>query len=343
MSALPPTRDLPPAAPAPGPDLGAVGAGVRVPLWRRVLPWFVAVALLGAVFSRTDARSVWSNLRSVNLPAYVAFVALFTVTNLACDSLATWRAYRRVHPALPLRDLFVVRGASYLPNLVNYHVGQAYLTYLLSRNYGVPLLRVVSATLVIYATLLSNFIVIAAVAMPFMGEPTPWVTTTIVPSAAGVLVYFAVLALRPGFVARLPAFAVLFEEGPLGHLRLMLWRLPHIAVLSVGLWFGYWFFDVVIPPRAALTHIPVIMLFSALPLTPQGAGMREFVALHLLAAYVRGPAADPSAAILAAGAAWAAVTAAMQAVVGLSLAGPAARLFAKALRGPAPAPPPEAA
>ncbi|HEU4413094.1 MAG TPA: lysylphosphatidylglycerol synthase domain-containing protein [Polyangiaceae bacterium] len=328
MSALPPTRDRPPAAPGPGPAV----AGARVPLWRRLLPWGVAVALLVAVFSRTDARAVWANLRSVNLPAYVAFVALFTVVNLACDSLATWRAYRRVHPALPLRDLLVVRGASYLPNLVNYHVGQAYLTYLLSRNYGVPLLRVVSSTLVIYATLLSNFIVIAAAAMPFMGEPTPWVTTTIVPSAAGVAVYFVALALRPGFAARLPAFTVLFEEGPLGHARLMLWRLPHIAVLSVGLWVGYWFFDVVIPPRAALTHIPVIMLFSALPLTPQGAGMREFVALHLLAAYAGGPAADPGAAILAAGAAWATVTAAMQAVVGLSLAGPAARLFAAATR-----------
>jgi hypothetical protein len=49
--------------------------------------------------------------------------------------------------------LFAVRAASYLPSILNHHLGQAWLTYFLSRVYGAPIWRVAGATLIVYATI----------------------------------------------------------------------------------------------------------------------------------------------------------------------------------------------
>ncbi|HEU4538973.1 MAG TPA: lysylphosphatidylglycerol synthase domain-containing protein [Polyangiaceae bacterium] len=285
------------------------------PLWRRALPWVVALALGAFLVSRTDLHAVARALGSVNGPAYVAFVLAFVVAVWAADTLATWRVYRRVCPALPWRDLLVVRAASYLPSLVNYHVGQAYVTYLLARTYRTPTARVAGGTLLIYATLLGNLILIAALGLPFAAASAPWAAGFVLPLGLGVFAYWGVLALAPRALAGREALRPLFDAGVGGHLRLMLWRLPHVAVLAFGFWANYWFFGIATPLLPSLTFIPILLLVSAMPITPQGAGTRELVALKLLAPFAL--VDDKAAPVLAAGVAWVAVSTLCYAALGL--------------------------
>jgi len=295
------------------------------PRWRRALPWVVAILLLGFLAARTDRAAIAGALGSVNALVYVAFVAVFVGLSLITDTLATWMTYRRVAPALPFRDLLVVRGASYLPSLLNYHVGQAYVTYLLSKAHGAPMVRVVGGTFLVYATLLGDLILTALAGVPFSPAHAPWAAGLVVPLSLGVFVYWGVLALRPRVFLRFEALAPLFEAGVSGHLRLMVWRLPHVAVLWAGYWANYWLFDIRPPLGAALTSVPILLLVSAVPITPQGVGTRELVAIELLAPF--SPGADRTAPILAAGVAWVAISTLCFAATGLIFARGAARLL----------------
>jgi uncharacterized membrane protein YbhN (UPF0104 family) len=295
------------------------------PLWRRALPWGVALLLGAFLLAHSDRRAIGLALREVNGPAYVAFVLAFVVAVWAADTLATWRVYRRVCPALPWRDLLVVRAASYLPSLINYHVGQAYVTYLLARTYQTPAARVAGGTLLTYATLLGNLILVATLGLPFAAAD-PWAASFVLPLGLGVFAYWGVLALRPRSLASREALRPLFDAGVAGHLRLMLWRLPHVAVLALGFWANYCFFGVRAPLLPALTVIPILLLVSAVPITPQGLGTRELVALKLLAPFAL--TEDKAAPILAAGVAWVAVSTLCYAALGLAYLRRAAGLLA---------------
>ena len=288
------------------------------PLWRQVLPWVVAILFVGIVLLRVDVDEVLAQLVQVSIPAYVIFMTVAVTCNLLLDSLASWRVYRMVAPNLSYRELLLVRGASYLPATVNFHIGQAYLTYLLAQRHKVPLARVASATLLSYATFFGVVIAISATSLPLsVWAPQSSVTIDWGPSYLGSLLvagvaYLLVLRLNPRVLRERSLLTALFSAGISGHLRLCLWRLPYALLLVLQLWLAYAFFDVSPPIVATLVVIPLILLVSALPLTPKGIGTRELVAVSLLAEW-----AKSEAAIVAAGTAMVAVTMVVQALIGI--------------------------
>src|SRR5262245_13179066 len=107
---------------------------------RRMLPFAVAVLLVAFVFSRLDLGVFVAELAKLNYAAYFALVFILAMALLAADTYATGPVYRRVAPKLRFVDLFVLRGASYLPGIVNHHLGQAFVTYAVARRYGKGLL-----------------------------------------------------------------------------------------------------------------------------------------------------------------------------------------------------------
>ena len=307
--------------------MSAPSGGAAPPLWRRLLPWLVAVLLLALALWRVDPGEVARHLGRVSLPAYAAFVGACLAVNLSLDSLASWRVYRLVAPTLRFRDLLVVRGASYLPGTINFHVGQAYLTFLLSRRHGAPVVSVAGATLLSYATFFGGVIAVTAVSLPFSHESAPWITGYVLPLLVAGVVYLAVLRLRPGLLAARAFLKPLFDAGPLRHVTLLLWRLPYVVGLVAGLWGAYAFFDVTLPFGPTCVLMPIILLVSALPITPQGLGARELVAIELLAPWA--PEDDGQAAIVAAGAAWTVASMIGQVVVGLAFTPAGTRALAE--------------
>lgn len=314
-------------APAPA-DLargGSAGAGGTVtPVWKRALPFVIAVALLAFVLARVDLAAVRASLARVNVAAFVGFAALFVLALLSADAFATLVVYRPVLGRIRYRDLFVVRGASYLPSILNHHVGQAFVTVFLSRSHGVPLTRVAGGTLVVYASWAACLLALGGAAVVATGLPAAWL---LLPIGAGVG-YLVVLAVRPASLAGVDLLRPLFEAGVRGHLIAAAARVPHAAVLFAGTWLSLRFFGVDVPASAALSYVPILMVVVTLPITPQGFGTRDVLAATLLLPFaIGGTDEERRAAIAAATASWGAVLTLVEAALGLLLLRRATRLL----------------
>jgi uncharacterized membrane protein YbhN (UPF0104 family) len=267
------------------------------PLWRKVLPFVFAVALIGFVLSRLDLPTFLRVIQRVNYWALAAFAVTFLFALLMTDSFATREVYRRAVAQVDFKSLVTLRAASYLPSLLNHHVGQAWLTYFLSKVYGAPLWRVAGATLMVYATIIGGLILIASVAVPFKIAAIPWLAPSLGMLLLLGIIYLAILRARPKFLRDRQVTAPLVEVGVRGHLMLLLYRVPHLMVLFVGNWIPFELCGVHIPPEDALILIPVIMLVSALPITPQGLGTRDALALQLFTRFAPGTLSEKTAAV----------------------------------------------
>lgn len=286
----------------------------QMPLWRRLLPFATALGLLAFVLLRLDFRAFWAALSRTHYVLFFAFTVAFNMALLAADVLATVQVYNRLVAPVRYGELFVIRAASYLPSLLNHHVGQAWLTYFMAKVYKASLWRVAGATLLVYATTFGCVFLIGAVALPFNHGRVTWLApTTLLIGGAGVA-YMLVIGLKPSFMRARQATSALVEAGVRGHLLALAYRLPHVAVLFVGTWVPFSFFGVRIPLTDALAYIPIVMLVTALPITPQGVGTRDLIALQLLAGYALGTPEEQAGAIAATTLSWACALTLVQAL-----------------------------
>jgi hypothetical protein len=269
------------------------------PLWRRVLPFVLALALIGAIFAKLDLKAFYANILKVNYPAFLGFVFLFNLLLLAADSIATSYVYRRTICPVKTREFFLIRGASYLPSLLNHHVGQAWLTWYMSRAYKAPLWRVAGATLLVYATTFGSLFLFGAISLLFEHNQAPWIGPVLVVAAVFGVAYLAVIRVAPTFLSRRQVLAPLFEVGVSGHLLALILRIPHVFVLFLGSWLPFFFFDVNIPAGTAFAYLPVLMVIVALPITPQGAGTRDVVSVTFFSQFAAGTSGQQRAAVLA--------------------------------------------
>jgi len=195
-------------------------------------------------------------------------------------------------------------------------VGQAFLTYYVARAYRVPLARMAGGTLLVYVSWMGCLLGAGAVALLAAGQP---LLRPALALGAGV-VYLAVIALRPARLARIKLLAPLFEAGLLGHLVALVVRIPHFLVLFLGSWLPFSFFGVDIPPIQALTYVPILMVAVTLPLTPQGVGTRDLVAVTFFERFAAGATHEERlAALAAATTSWAVAITLVEALIGLIL------------------------
>lgn len=276
----------------------------ELPLWRRILPIGVGGALVAWVATRLDFRTFARALARTNYFGFALFAFAFTAALLAADVLATTYVYRRTIAPVRYRDLFVIRAASYLPSILNHHVGQAWLTYFLSKAYRVPLARAAGSTLLVYATTFGALFLFLLAGMPLTHGRLPWLVPTVAIIGTLGVTYALVLAIRPRAIANIAVAAPLFEAGLTGHLTALLVRLPHMAIQFIGAWVPFLFFGVKIPLSDALALVPIIMLVVTLPVSPQGLGTRDAVSLALLSGYAPGTPAERASTIAAATLSW---------------------------------------
>ena len=286
------------------------------PLWRRVLPFVIGAGLVAWVLSRVNWEAFTRALGGVSYLAFFGFIAVFLVALLAADSFATVHVYKRTVPSIRFGPFFLVRGASYLPALLNHHLGQAWLTWLLARVYRIELTRMAGATLLVYVTWGGCLLLIASAAIPAAGYSAVYAA---VPLVAGLL-YLGLLAVAPRRLATNRVLGPLFEAGVKGHVTAMITRLPHVVVLFLGTWVPFLMFGVDVPFSAALLYVPILMVAVTLPLTPIGLGTRDALAVQFFAPYVQAATeAERIAAVAASTMATAVALILLEAALGLAL------------------------
>ena len=297
------------------------------PLWRRLLLFVTAAALLALVLVRLDWHKFFVALRSIHYVYFMLFTVAFNAALLLADTFATTHVYRTRVCNIGYKELLVIRGASYLPSLLNHHVGQGWLTYFLSKMYKAPLWRVTGATLIVYATTFGCVYLLGLSALPFNHGRVHWLAPTIGAIGVAGLGYGIVLAVKPRILREAQTTAPLMEAGVRGHLVALAYRLPHVLVLFVGTWVPFLFFGIDVPFTDALAYIPVLMLVIALPITPQGIGTRDVVALELMSRFAVGSSEERAATLAAATLSWAAALTVVQATFSPILMRQARKLF----------------
>ncbi|NUO49063.1 MAG: hypothetical protein HOV80_09430 [Polyangiaceae bacterium] len=286
----------------------------KVPFYKRALPFVVAFVLLGYVASQIDYRAFANALATLNYVPFLLYNASWCVALLAADTLGNFAVYRMTMPGVRWRDFFLYRGASYVPTLVNYHLGQGYLTYLMSKLSGVPLARMAGATLLMYATWMGCLLGCIAIALPFSSQPMGYVPLIL---GAGVM-YLIVIAIHPKALARFTFLTPLFEAGLKGHAIALVARIPHLAVLLLGTWGSFFFFDVNIPAGTALIYLPIVLVATTLPIAPQGFGTREALSVLFFSSFAAGSTeAERNARVAACSTSWGVATTLFAVILGV--------------------------
>lgn len=275
----------------------------KEPLWRRLMPFLLAAALLAWVLLGVDIAAVGNAMEQAPKLPLFALAFVFVLSILTTDSWATTQVYSTTVCPVRYRELWVIRGASYLPSIVNHHVGQGWLTYFLAKVYDARLWRVAGATLVVYITTFACLVGIGLVALPLNSERLTWMGPLLGGCVVAGLAFLAVLHAKPRWLSERQLLAPLFELGIAGHFKLLASRLTHVSVLFFGSWLPFRLFGIDIPLTDALALVPPMMFVAALPLTPQGVGTRDALATYLFSSYAA-PGVDGTAVVVATTLSW---------------------------------------
>ena len=219
---------------------------------------------------------------------------------LVVDAWATEVTLRLCGGSPPFRDVLAMRGATYLLNLVHFGAGQGAFGWYLARA-GRGGWSAGGALLLMLAT--QGLALVLVVAAGLLLAP-PWLARPALPVAAlalaGIVVYLVVVAMRPAWAQRVALLRPLLVAGLRGHLVAGAARVPHMALLVLLNWGLYRVWGMPVPLRFGLAVWPILMLVSALPITPSGLGTVQAMQVSLFAEWAPGAdLATRQAAVLA--------------------------------------------
>jgi hypothetical protein len=269
-----------------------------ISLAKKLAPYFIAVIALGSVLHHTDIHELLAALHHAPMGLFIASAILMMVCTCAADTFAMSAVFARFGCHVPYKDLYLVRASTYLLAVLNYHVGQAAIIGYLYRVKRVPLLRASGWILFIIGINVGTlFLLASAGAMRTTGDLALMHYVPLA-SAIGILVYGAILLVKPRILAERRILKPLFEMGISGHVMGVLVRLPHIGVLLLWHYASLRMFGVNVTVGAALLFLPAYFAVQSLPININGLGVAQLVAVYFFAPYATVPAgvSDPVAA-----------------------------------------------
>ena len=296
------------------------GATALLSRVRRAMPWLVAAAILLALAWRIPLGSVATSVADGPHAALAAYVAALVVVTLVADAFATCVSLDVTRTSRPFSAVFLVRGATYLLGLISYSLGQGGLGVYLARS-GERAARVVG---IVFFLLAVNLGVIAAIGLAGLsvgsGGLVHWqVVVLLLGVVARCAAYLIVIAMRPAWLVRRAVLAPAFEAGIRGHLIAAAARIPHVLLLVVGAWAGFRLWGIAVPFGKGMLLIPLLLLVTAVPITPNGLGTVQALQVALFAVDApQATAAEREAQVLALSLYWQVVNALAQGLVGLA-------------------------
>lgn len=275
-------------------DPPAAGPGAPV---RQALPWLAAAALIAWLFHRVPLDEVRAALRHGSYLPLLAYVLLELVLTLPADAFATREALAGAGVRRSFGELMLARGATYLLSLLSYFASLGGIGVWVARG-GVRAARATGAVLLMMVS--SGIVLVLIACLGLLADLPPdrreLLALLIGAALAGIVLYLAVIALRVRWLAGQPALAPLFEAGLAGHARAVAARAPHMLLLALLHWgaFRVWGIDVPFLRGIALT--PVVLLVSALPITPSGLGTTQVLQVLFFSPWADGATPEARAA-----------------------------------------------
>jgi hypothetical protein len=264
--------------------------GVPVKRLRAIAPWVIGLAILAYLlwpYRLPEKRAVFVSAFR-NAPPWAAGAAVAgALAAYIADTFVTWCVFAWTHVRMRFREVAIIRGVTYFFAVVNYNLGQVAMVVVLARK-GV---RAARATGIILFMMGINLVVLVAFAATAVAKVEPRLRV-VVWAVAGLLpLYLLVIAVRPRILASRELFAPLFDLGLRGHLLGSLARAPHVIAMMGAHFAIMRAFGVAVPISTAALFIPIIFVVAVLPISVQGLGTTQAVAVQLLAPYAPSDAA----------------------------------------------------
>jgi hypothetical protein len=331
--------------------MSAMSANLRQ-LPRRLLPIGVAIAALLYAVHGIDLGQLRLALQRAPLLSLALVSAGMAVLNCAADTFAMYHVFRGFGLRLRFFDLYTIRAATYTLAVINYHAGQLGIIGFLHRASRVPLSRASAYILFIVGIWVALLMLFATGGAMLGGPKGRALLPVLVLFAVGLIVYSALLRWPPKFLRSAPpahaagdpsdtlllrlwrrAFRILgklweplHEAGLSGHIRALVVRLPHLAVLLVWHFIALRCFRINVPVHVALLYLPVVFAVAALPISVQGLGTAQVVARYYFSDYAAPGAGGGEGAVLAYSLSMTAISTVSNLVMGLLFLQRGARL-----------------
>jgi hypothetical protein len=265
----------------------------------RLLPWLITAAILAYLFTRLPLDQVIQAARNAapwTIPTLAGIVFLVYLA----DCLAIWTTFGWFVAPLTFRETLTLRGATYLLALINYALGQGAFVYFLHRARAVPVVRAAAAVVLIMGINLLLLLFLSTLGLVLGAQALPEINSLIWIAYVGLAVYVSLLIWRPQWLQRRPILDVLLNAGLGGHVRALVVRIPHVAVLLILNHVALHAFGVRVPVLQSLLCFPVVLLVAVLPISVQGVGPTQGAMIFFFARYAPGDASLREATVFAA-------------------------------------------
>jgi len=266
------------------------GGAARPPAWvRQALPWLAAVALFAWLLHRVPLDELRAALGHGSYLPLLAYVLLEYVLTLPADAFATREALAVAGVHRSFTELVRARAATYLLGLLSYFASLGGIGWWVARS-GVRAGRATGGVLLMLVTNGLAMVLVAAVGLLADLPPDRREILVLLIGGAllGMALYLIVIAARVRWLAGWSVLAPLFEAGVSGHARAVAARLPHMLVLAVLHWGAFRVWGVAIPFLQGTALMAVVLLISALPITPNGLGTTQVLQVLFFSAWAKG-------------------------------------------------------
>ncbi len=280
-----------------------------VRLLKSVLPWLLALLVLSYLLSQNHPRELLKALKQTNLWIFSAAAILYFLIVYLLDVWSLHFVFNRFVLPTPASTLVRARGATYLLSILNFNAGQGALAVYLNKTHRAPLAKGLGAVLFMTTIDLllvasSALIALSASSVTIHGvDLSAWGRFTIPVLylcyalwsyfwrhvGRGTLERYAKNRFMKWFLAH-GIFHTFREARVRDHVVVFLMRAPLLVIVLGAYNAAVYAFGALINWTVLYLYNPIIMLITALPLTPSGLGTGQALTVELFHHALTGPA-----------------------------------------------------
>jgi len=271
-------------------------------------PWVLAAAILAYLFHLYPPARVWKAITYVNLLPFSLFCIGYFFFLYIVDSAVTRYVIARFTKRVPLKDVLIARGVTYLIMVISYPASQAAFAYYFKRRFRIPIFEILSTFLFIMFIDLWWIVTLAFIGSFFQEytiggiDLSRTVFHTVLVVYGGYAVWIAFWrrwpdkrlwrSITPRFIEKQRKRKVfhLFENAHIvDYLKVAVMRIPIHVTIIISMYVVIRTFNCTIPFTQILCNVPLVFLVGTLPITPGGLGTTNALMVELLKQHTTGP------------------------------------------------------
>lgn len=265
---------------------------------KKWIPWVVCFYLFHSLFKQVDPQAVYQAFTLANPWSFLLYSLSYFLLVWILDCFALKHFISRFSTPVTLREIFFVRGATYLLMIINYPLSQGALAVYLNKTHHANIAKslgtvgfVMMADLLLILT--SGLAALSFTHVEFGGVDLNRAAFKLVPllyvgfffwvwvwkkTDQGILKKWRRFKIINWLLSH-DVFLIFREANFRDYLVLFAWRLPLLVIVLAGYNFALFSFHARLDWTTIFLFNPIIMLASTLPITPAGLGTGQYLTM----------------------------------------------------------------